>query len=191
MRCTICQTNAHTTTQCAWVIKSSKIGSLYRDNITPTMRKRSEYVPIQNLPGTPASALEMYEAKYGLPFGTSKSYTPQIINSAIDLYELLSTPAAEIEFEDACRSATLSGTGFMKDGKHIPNEDVYIQPLPFPCFIKFMVHPYHGEPRTAVYLCQGQDELDAKIDWYLSDTTGNTKRVTHSLYVKPNVQGSC
>lgn len=60
--------------------------------------------------------------------------------------------------------------------------------IQFPCKIKFIIVPYIGMPRSAVYDCADQAQLDAFIDFYMSDTTGNTRKVTHSVYVPPQTK---
>lgn len=60
--------------------------------------------------------------------------------------------------------------------------------IQFPCKIKFTIVPYVGMPRTAVYDCADQAQLDAYIDFYMSDTTGSTRKVIHSVYVVPQAK---
>lgn len=55
--------------------------------------------------------------------------------------------------------------------------------------VQFVVHPYTGTPCSAVYECADQAAIDKHIDFYMSDTTGNTKSVTHTVYVKPTPTG--
>lgn len=60
--------------------------------------------------------------------------------------------------------------------------DNYIQ---FPCKIKFTVVPYVGVHRSLVHDCADQAQCDSYIDYLMSDTTGNTRNVMHSVYVAP------
>lgn len=64
------------------------------------------------------------------------------------------------------------------------NEFVDGPEIVFPCRIKFTAHTYSGTSRTATYQINDQEELDNMIDWYMSDTTGQTKSVTHCVYHK-------
>lgn len=57
--------------------------------------------------------------------------------------------------------------------------------IKFPCQVKFTIHTYSGTARTAVYECGDQEHLDWHIDQIMSDTTGQTKSVTHCVYERP------
>lgn len=58
--------------------------------------------------------------------------------------------------------------------------------IKFPCQVKFTIHTYSGTARTAVYECGDQEHLDYHINFFMSDTTGQTKSVTHCVYTRPN-----
>lgn len=51
--------------------------------------------------------------------------------------------------------------------------------------IQFIIHTYSGTSRTAAYECADQAAIDARVDFYLSDTTGQTKSVSYAEYIKP------
>jgi hypothetical protein len=57
--------------------------------------------------------------------------------------------------------------------------------IQFPCKIKFTVVPYVGVHRSLVHDCADQAQCDSYIDFLMSDTTGNTRNVMHSVYVAP------
>lgn len=57
--------------------------------------------------------------------------------------------------------------------------------IKFPCQVKFTIHTYSGTARTAVYECGDQEHLDYHINFFMSDTTGQTKSVTHCVYTRP------
>lgn len=48
--------------------------------------------------------------------------------------------------------------------------------------VQFTVHPHIGMPRTAVCPIKDKAELDAQVEFYLRDTTGNTDRVSYKEY---------
>lgn len=49
--------------------------------------------------------------------------------------------------------------------------------------VQFTVHPHIGRPRSAVCPINNKAELDAQVEFYLRDNTGNTKSVTYKEYV--------
>lgn len=95
-RCIYCLTNAHTTDECHTIIKSSRIGTLYKPEWLqgPTGRWSASSPQIQNLPDTPAAAIEMLECR-----STRDA-------ALLDL----------IKF----------GQCVMLDGKHVPAFEIYI-----------------------------------------------------------------
>lgn len=60
--------------------------------------------------------------------------------------------------------------------------------IEFPCKIKFTIVPYVGMPRTAVYDCANQEQVDNYINFYMSDITGSTLKVLHTVYVAPQAK---
>lgn len=52
--------------------------------------------------------------------------------------------------------------------------------------LKFVIHTYDGQPRSMVWDCKDKAEIDAHVEYLISDTTGNTERVTFSVYVPPH-----
>lgn len=55
--------------------------------------------------------------------------------------------------------------------------------------LKFVINPYDGQARSMVWDCKDKAEIDAHVEYLMSDTTGNTKSVTFSVYVphKPSM----
>lgn len=60
--------------------------------------------------------------------------------------------------------------------------------IAFPCKILFTIVPYVGMPRSLVHDCADQAQCDSYIDYYMSDTTGNTRKVMHTVYVAPQAK---
>lgn len=60
--------------------------------------------------------------------------------------------------------------------------------IAFPCKIQFTIVPYVGMPRSLVHDCADQAQCDSYIDYYMSDTTGNTRKVMHTVYVAPQAK---
>lgn len=132
-------------------------------NGSPTGRVYKPEPEIQNLPGTPAAKLEMAYAKYGRAAFTA-------------------------ETNKAFNDMLVTGHGFMRDGKRVDPAEVLKLSIDFPCQIKFTIHPYVGMPRSAVWVCPDQAEVDRLVAFYMSDTTGNTEHVVYSVYVEPEVK---
>ena len=55
--------------------------------------------------------------------------------------------------------------------------------MAYPCKTKFTIHTYNNTTRTAVFDVKDEEHLKQLIDFYMSDTTGQTKSVTHAFYV--------
>lgn len=51
--------------------------------------------------------------------------------------------------------------------------------------VQFTIHTHIGMPRSAVCPINNKAELDAQVEFYLRDNTGNTKSVTYKEYKKP------
>lgn len=54
--------------------------------------------------------------------------------------------------------------------------------IKFPCKTKFTIRTYDNTTRTAVFDVKDEEHLKQLIDFYMSDTTGETKSVTHEFY---------
>lgn len=55
--------------------------------------------------------------------------------------------------------------------------------MALPCKVKFAIQTYKNTTRTAVFDVNDEPHLNQLIAFYLSDTTGQTKSVTHEFYV--------
>jgi hypothetical protein len=118
---------------------------------------------------------------------TGRVYKPQP-----ESQNLPGTPAAKLEMVYATYGRGKShGKTFAEVSKAFHDALVNgygFKPVSFPCQILFTIYPYEGEPRTAVYNCPNQQDVDEHVEFYMSDTTGNTKNVVYSVYVKPEVR---
>ena len=70
----------------------------------------------------------------------------------------------------------------------IPEDEQFLGSIAFPCKIQFTIVPYVGMPRSLVHDCADQAQCDSYIDYYMSDTTGNTRKVMHTVYVAPQAK---